>query len=109
MISNTSCFQIALSIDEFCPQDTVVEEVGGDPGGVGESRGGSRATPTTAAAADDEMSGGDFVAEIQQDGGTAGGDRLTQVSKLLIRRMFVCVVICFVCLLCELRVLLHLH
>ena len=30
MILNTSCFQIALSIDEFCPQDTVVEEVGED-------------------------------------------------------------------------------
>ena len=64
----------------------MVEEVGGDPGGTGESRGRSSATPTTAAA-DDEVSGGDVVAEIQQDGGTAGGGRSTaKVSKLLIRR-----------------------
>ena len=64
----------------------MVEEVGGDPGGTGESRGRSSATPTTAAA-DDEVSGGDVVAEIQQDGGTAGGDTLTaKVSKLLIWR-----------------------
>ena len=82
MISNTPCFQIALSIDEFCPQDKVIEKVGGDQGGVGESR----ATPTTATE-DDKMSGGDVVAKIQQDGGTAGEGRLTaKVSKLLIRR-----------------------
>ena len=53
----------------------MVEEVGGDPGGTGESRGRSSATPTTAAA-DDVVSGGDVVAEIQQDGGTAGHQRL---------------------------------
>ena len=82
MISNTPCFQIALSIDEFCPQDKVIEKVGGDQGGVAESR----ATPTTATE-DDKMSGGDVIAEIQQDGGTAGGGRLTaKVSKLLITR-----------------------
>ena len=81
MILNTP-FQIALSIDEFCPQDRVNKEVGGDRGGAGESRGGNRATPTTAAA-DDGMSGGDVVAEMQQDGGIAEGDTLTaNVSKL---------------------------
>ena len=102
MISNTHCFQIVSFIDKFCPQDKVMEKVGGDQGGVGESR----ATPTTATE-DDKMSGGDVMAEIQQDGGTAGGGRLTaKVSKLLIRRLFVCLVICFVCLLCELSVLL---
>ena len=90
MISNTPCFQIALSIDEFCPQDKVIDKVGGDQGG-------SRATPTTATE-DDKMSGGSVVAEIQQDGGTAGGGRLTaKVSKLLIRRSEVVgLVICFV-------------
>ena len=46
------------------------------------SRGENRATPTTAAG-DGGMSGGDVVAEIQQDGGTAGRDTLTaNVSKL---------------------------
>ena len=106
MILNTP-FQIALSIDEFCPQDRVIEKVGGDRGGEGESGGRNGATPTTAVAADDVMSGRDVVAEIQQNGGTAGGDTLTaKVSKLLIRRLFVCLVICFVCLLCELSVLL---
>ena len=83
----------------------MIEKVGGDRGGGGESGGRNGATLT--AAADDVMSGGDVVAQIQQDGGTAGGDRLTaKVSKLLIRRLFVCLVICFVCLLCEVSVLL---
>ena len=82
MISNTPCFQIALSIDEFCPQDKVIEKEGGDQRGGGESR----ATPTSATE-DDKMSSGDVIAEIQEDGGTAGGGRLTaKVNKLLIRR-----------------------
>ena len=88
MILNTP-FQIALSIDEFCPQDRVIEKVGGDRGGEGES--GGRNGATLIAAADDVMSGGDVGAKV---------------SKLLIRRLFVCLVICFVCLLCELSVLL---
>ena len=84
----------------------MIEKVGEDRGGEGESGGRNGATLT--AAADDVMSGGDVVAQIQQDGGTAGGDTLTaKVSKLLIRRSeVVCLVICFVCLLCELSVLL---
>ena len=55
---------------------------------VGESGAGNGATPTTEAVVDG-MSGGDVVAEIQQDGGTAGRDTLTaKVSKLLIRSFF---------------------
>ena len=82
MISNTHCFQIASFIDKFFPQDKVMEEVGGDQGGVGESGDRPRATPTRATA-DDKTSDGDEVTEIQEDGGTAGGGRLTaKVSKI---------------------------
>ena len=63
MISNTPCFQIALSIDEFCPQDRVIE-TGAENG----------ATVTREV---DGMSGGDVVEEIQQDGDTSGGHPLT--------------------------------
>ena len=78
----------------------MIEEVGGDPG---ESGGESRGTPTTAAG-DDEMSDGDDGAEIKQAG---GGDTLTaNVSNRKSISLFVCLVICFVCLLCELSVLL---
>ena len=66
----------------------MIEEVGGDPGE-------SRATPTTAA--------GDDGAEIKQAG---GGDTLTaNVSNRKSISLFVCLFICFVCLLCELSVL----
>ena len=81
MILNTSCFQIALSIDEFCPQDRVIEAVVGDQKGEGERRGGNGATPTTAAD-DDTKSGGDVGAEVQEDGSKSRDTLTAKVSKL---------------------------
>ena len=60
MILNTSCFQIALSIDEFCLQERVIQ----------------------AAADDDTESGGDVGAEIQEDGNKSGDTLTAKVSKL---------------------------
>ena len=63
MILNTSCFQIALSIDEFCLQERVIE----------------------ASADGDTESGGDVGAEIQEDGNKSGDILTAKVSKLNLR------------------------
>ena len=83
MILNTSRFQIALYIDEFCPQDTedrVIKAVVGNQKVEQERRGRNGATPTTAA--DDDMkSVGDAGAERQENLGAAGDTLTAKVTS----------------------------